>query len=95
MNSINRMKRIIDIIGYDYFCYLSSGYVAECVEIVEIDDSYIIRTFTSTESDNKNFEEVFRSKDFNEVIKYLYEEGYFDEESCDISKEEVEEYLKG
>ena len=95
MNTINRMKEIIDTIGYDYFCYIASGYVAECVDIVIKDDFYVVHTYTSAESNDGDLEEVFRSEDFNEVIKFLYEEGYFDEESCDISKEEVEEYLKG
>ena len=95
MNIINKIKKTIDITGYDYFCYLASGYVAECVDIHKAQGVYYVSTYTSTESNDGDLEEVFRHKDFNEVIKFLYEEGYFDEESCDISKDEVEEYLKG
>ena len=94
-NRIERFKDSVDKYGYDFFIYNPSGYIAYSIDITKDNDEYTASSFISTESGQGDTdpEELFSSKDFKEVIKYLYDEGYFDEEDSDITRDEAEEYL--
>lgn len=71
------IKQELDIRGYYVHVYKQDGYKAYSLVFEKKNDIYSVREHLSTESGyEEDLDFYYESKDFNEIVKHVKENGY-------------------